>query len=101
MLHEPVITMDINSISTIDDVKVFSNRTRPIIETFLTSWTAESENKILKINSKNGKTFTFTYGKIMRHLISHKIHHIGQLSIWARSLGIKPISSDLLIRDYC
>ncbi|MBL5766415.1 hypothetical protein B5V88_11960 [Heyndrickxia sporothermodurans] len=39
-------------------------------------------------------------GKIIRHLISHEIHHIGQLSIWSRELELKPVNSDLIIRVY-
>lgn len=33
-------------------------------------------------------------------MITHEVHHIGQLSIWARELQLKPISSDLIIRNY-
>ncbi|MFD3449471.1 DinB family protein [Microbacteriaceae bacterium 4G12] len=100
MQNKPVMTTDMSSISNLDDVKAFSNLTRPIIEDFLQSWTPDCEQKILEITNKNGVTYSFTYGKIVRHIISHEIHHIGQLSIWARELAIKPVSSDLIIREY-
>ncbi len=32
----------------------------------------------------------------MRHLIAHEIHHIGQLSIWSREMGIEPVSASLI-----
>lgn len=36
----------------------------------------------------------------MRHAIAHEIHHIGQLSIWARELGRKPVSVTLSGGDF-
>ncbi len=44
----------------------------------------------------DGRTVTDTWGEIMRHTIAHEIHHIGQLSIWARELGRKPVSANLI-----
>lgn len=38
-------------------------------------------------------------GRILRHLIAHEIHHIGQLSIWSREMGIEPVSASLIDRD--
>lgn len=32
----------------------------------------------------------------MRHTIALEIHHIGQLSIWARELGRNPVSANLI-----
>ncbi|WP_276575678.1 DinB family protein, partial [Bacillus cereus group sp. BfR-BA-01524] len=32
-----------------------------------------------------------THGEIIRHVIVHEIHHIGQLSIWAREIGKEPV----------
>ncbi|PLR86418.1 hypothetical protein CVD25_07745 [Bacillus canaveralius] len=34
---------------------------------------------------------SFPYKKVIQHVITHEIHHIGQLSIWSRELGIKPV----------
>lgn len=62
--------------------------------------TNDYENKEIHINGKGGTSYSFTYGKIIRHLITHEVHHIGQLSIWSRELELKPISSDLIVRQY-
>ena len=32
------------------------------------------------------------------HVIDHEIHHIGQLSIWAREMGVVPVSANLIGR---
>jgi uncharacterized damage-inducible protein DinB len=96
----PVILKDINGISTLDEVIEFSNSTKLITQRYIQSWTPECEEKIFELTRRNGDTSRFTYGKIMRHIISHEIHHIGQVSVWSRELAIKPVSSDLLFREY-
>jgi len=94
----PVIVEDINDISTLDEVIEFSNSTKLITQHFIQSLTPDYEKKIFVMKRRNGDTSSFTYGKIMRHIISHEIHHLGQLSVWSRELDIKPVSSDLLFR---
>ncbi|QWH42653.1 hypothetical protein EXW53_12305 [Bacillus mycoides] len=37
-------------------------------------------------------------GEVLRHVIVHEIHHIGQLSIWARELNLQPVSANLIGR---
>jgi len=41
---------------------------------------------------------SFTKGEIIHHIIVHEIHHIGQLSIWAREIGMKPVSVNFIDR---
>ncbi|WP_242221326.1 DinB family protein [Bacillus cereus group sp. BfR-BA-01380] len=91
---------DINTISSLSDVKIFSNITKPVTESFLEWYALDSNERILEVKSKNGNSFSFTYEKIIRHIITHEIHHIGQLSVWSREIGIKPVPSDLLTRNY-
>lgn len=94
-----VIIKDINRISSLNDVKSFSNLTKPATESFIKSHTSESEDRTLVVKSRNGTTNSFTFDKIITHILSHEIHHIGQLSVWSREIGLKPVSSDLLFRD--
>ncbi|WP_203246720.1 DinB family protein [Sporosarcina beigongshangi] len=96
----PVIMKDINGIFTLQEVIESSNSTKLITQGFMQSWTPDSEDKVFEMQRRNGTTSSFTYGKIMRHIISHEIHHVGQLSVWSRELAIKPVSSDLLFREY-
>ncbi|QYG87186.1 hypothetical protein HCU65_00910 [Bacillus atrophaeus] len=35
---------------------------------------------------------------ILRHVMTHKIHHIGQLSVWTRELGIPPVAANFFNR---
>ncbi|RXI96388.1 DUF664 domain-containing protein [Anaerobacillus alkaliphilus] len=42
---------------------------------------------------------TYTVDEILHHIIAHEIHHIGQLSIWARELELKPVSANFIGRN--
>jgi uncharacterized damage-inducible protein DinB len=80
-------------------VQFLSNLTKPVTQSFIKSYTSEAEDRILVGKSKNGTTKSFSYDKIISHISSHEIHHIGQLSVWSREIGLKPVSSDLIFRD--
>ncbi|MBT2636721.1 DinB family protein [Bacillus sp. ISL-39] len=41
----------------------------------------------------------YTVNDILHHIIAHEIHHIGQLSVWARELELQPVSSNLVGRE--
>ncbi len=94
----PVMEKDIHTISTLDEVIGFSGMTRQQTEAFLSLWTPAYEMKEFNMTSKSGKTYSFSYKKVVQHVLTHEIHHIGQLSVWAREIGVKPISSDLIFR---
>jgi len=98
MQGTPIIIKDINRISSLNDVRMFSDLTKSVTENFLKSLTPEGKDRILVIKNRNGTTKSFSYDKIITHIISHEIHHIGQLSVWSREIGLKPVSSDLLFR---
>lgn len=99
MQGTPVIIKDINRISSLNDVKIFSDLTKPVTEGFIKSHTFEAEDRILVVKSRNGTINSLSFDKIITHILSHEIHHIGQLSVWSREIGLKPVSSDLLFRD--
>ncbi|EDL65638.1 DinB family protein [Bacillus sp. SG-1] len=98
MQGTPVIMKE--GVSSLEEAMEFTNLTQPITEQFLQSWDKEKASQTLTKKHRDGSTYVITYEKIIKHLISHEIHHIGQLSIWAREIGRKPVSSDLVFRDY-
>lgn len=100
MLEEPLDYPEKNSIFNLNGVIRYSIFTKTITKTFLRNLTNDYENKKIHINGKGGTSYSFTYGKIIRHLITHEVHHIGQLSIWSREMELKPISFDLIVRQY-
>lgn len=68
------------------------------IADFVKNWNPDLEDKILDMNLEANNHIYCTYGEVMRHVIAHEIHHIGQLSVWARAIGIKPISANFIHR---
>jgi uncharacterized damage-inducible protein DinB len=93
-----VMVKDVRMVSKLDEVITFSEVTRKQTESFLSLWTPAYEKKEIIRTSKSGKTYHFTYQKVMQHVVTHEIHHIGQLSVWAREIGEKPVSSDILFK---
>lgn len=88
------------SISSLDEVISYSNFAKAITLKLFQDQPDDFESRTVDIQNKKGQTFSFTYGKILRHILSHEIHHTGQLSVWSREIGLKPVNCDLLIRDY-
>lgn len=84
-----------NDYKTLDKVKHLSDSTRHDIESFLNTWTVDSEEETVTVSWIRGQ---FTKGAVLRHVIAHEIHHTGQLSIWARELGLQPVSASLIGR---
>lgn len=71
---------------------------RPEVEEFVYNWDSSMENRILEETSPDGRIVTDTWGEVMRHVVAHEIHHVGQLSIWAREIGKRPVSANLIGR---
>lgn len=75
---------------SLDTVRELSDDCRPKIKGFVANWSGELEER---------KLDDFTYGEVLRHVIAHEIHHMGQLSVWAREIGREPVSANLIGRD--
>ncbi|MGN4422818.1 DinB family protein [Bacillus cereus group sp. MYBK30-1] len=80
---------------SIQKVKALSDLYRRELEEFLQVWSVDLECKILKASWTDK---TYTYGEVLRHVIVHEIHHIGQISVWARELNLQPVSANLIGR---
>lgn len=87
------------TMTNLDEVKAYSAYTKKITETFLERQSGDYHNKAVSISGKN-EEYTFTYKKVLQHIVTHEVHHIGQLSVWSREIGIKPVNCDLLIRSF-
>ncbi|MDO3410853.1 DinB family protein [Saccharibacillus sp. CPCC 101409] len=89
LMGEPESHYPFEPYATLEAARKLSDEAAAEIRPFVLDWTDELDDKRMDI---------FTYGDIMRHLIAHEIHHIGQLSIWSRELGLKPVSANLILR---
>lgn len=93
----PPIQKTIDSISNLEDLKEYSRLTRPFVKSFIEHYTPD--NKYYFCGKRaDGSDFSYPWNKVLQHLIVHEVHHIGQLSIWARELGYAPVKSDIISR---
>lgn len=96
--NTPTVNRDFENYQDFENIIQLSNDLHQDIRPFVENWSEEMEFKILDLNWGNDNFIHVTYGEAMRHVIAHEIHHIGQLSIWAREIGLKPISANLIHR---
>ena len=100
MVEEKIMYENRDIIRKLSDIRAYSTFVKSHTEKFIEQLPSDYENRIIEVKRRNGDVIQFTQKKILAHMITHEIHHIGQLSIWARELNLKPVSSDLIFRDF-
>lgn len=83
---------------SLDQVMKLDAVFRTEVNDFVYNWNEVMENKLFHDTMPDGKIVTDTWGEIMRHVIAHEIHHVGQISVWAREAGKMPVSANLIGR---
>jgi uncharacterized damage-inducible protein DinB len=96
--EKPISEEKFNDFRDFESIIALSKKFRLEIIDFIKQWNSELENKILSIDFGGGNGIYCTYGEAMRHIIAHEIHHIGQLSIWAREVGLEPVNANFIHR---
>ncbi|TQR21595.1 DinB family protein [Psychrobacillus vulpis] len=84
---------------SLQKVRELDAKFRKEVEQFVSAWEESMDNQLFQDTMPDGRIVTDTWGEVMRHAIAHEIHHIGQLSVWARELGKKPVSANLIGRN--
>lgn len=100
LVDEKVVFERRQLLTHLSEIKEYSTFVQSFTENLIEQLHSEYENKIIEVKRRDGSILEFTQKKILSHIITHEIHHIGQLSIWAREMQRKPISSDLIIRSF-
>ena len=100
MVEKTILYETRNSINSLEDIRAYSAFVKSHTAYFIQHLLSEYDNKIIEVKRRDGTLLNFTQKKILAHMITHEIHHIGQLSVWARELQLKPVSSDLIIRNF-
>ncbi|MBD3922164.1 DinB family protein [Paenibacillus sp. PR3] len=98
IMGKPEILFDVADYGDLPSIASLSNRLRAEIREDL---------NILNLSSLEQEsiippwmTQPLSKAEILMHLIIHEIHHVGQLSLWARELGITPPNSNFIGRDF-
>jgi uncharacterized damage-inducible protein DinB len=84
------------SYRSLEKVRKLDTAFRPEVEDFVRSWDVSMESRPLYDTRPDGSVVIDAWGEVMRHVIAHEIHHVGQLSIWAREVGKKPVSANVI-----
>ncbi|MBD1373517.1 DinB family protein [Hazenella sp. IB182357] len=80
----------------LESVKELSFRYRKVLEPML----EQKLPKLLRGEVKPAWSIeTYSNEEVMYHVLTHEIHHMGQLAVWARELNIKPISVNFIDRN--
>lgn len=90
-----VFEINLEDYKTIEDVIELHQKLHPEVEEFVNRWTDPMGEKTLVLVD-DGESFN--YEEVMNHILAHEIHHIGQLSVWSRELGVAPITANLIRR---
>ncbi|MFE8697221.1 DinB family protein [Cytobacillus sp. FJAT-53684] len=84
--------------NSLQKVRELDAKFRVEVEEFVRNWDASMESNLLHNSLPDGQIEILTWGEVMRHMIAHEIHHIGQISVWAREIGKKPVSANFIRR---
>ncbi|OCA90679.1 hypothetical protein A8F94_02035 [Bacillus sp. FJAT-27225] len=95
---EKITELNYDHFRTVDDLIHYSDEIIAETEIILSDYKYQMDNQPIRCANSDGSYSTFAFGEILRHVIAHEIHHMGQLSIWAREVGKKPINANLVNR---
>ncbi|ANE46339.1 damage-inducible protein DinB [Paenibacillus swuensis] len=93
---KPDFQEDFENYNTLEKVRNLDKEFKQDVEPFVNSWNAEMETRPLDIPRLDGTVEILAWGEVMRHVIAHEIHHVGQLSVWSREVGKPPVSANLI-----
>ncbi|MDQ0088538.1 putative damage-inducible protein DinB [Paenibacillus anaericanus] len=93
---KPDFQEDFENYKTLDKLIELDLKFRPEVEEFVEAWNESMEKRPCYDPQPDGNVDIDAWGEVMRHVIAHQIHHMGQLSVWAREVGKKPISANVI-----
>jgi uncharacterized damage-inducible protein DinB len=82
--------------NTLEKIMKFSNKVKKDSLIFLDNYSKKRNNDVLTAENKKGENVSHLYIEIILHLSVHEVHHMGQLSVWAREIGKEPVSANLI-----
>lgn len=94
--NESDIVFQFEDYNDLKSLRILSEKIRAEIKEFIDNWSNEMECEAV---APSWMDKTFYKGEILRHILVHEIHHIGQLSIWSKELGITVVSSNFIGRE--
>ncbi|KMK74964.1 DinB family protein [Alkalihalobacillus pseudalcaliphilus] len=96
--REPIPEFKQENFKTLAQLIELSESIKPATLAVLEAYNSERDYEIVSCPESDGTHSIYTFGEILRHLIAHEIHHIGQISVWAREIGETPVTANLIRR---
>ncbi|MEB1809080.1 MAG: DinB family protein [Bacillaceae bacterium] len=90
------VTFQFEDYNSLRKIKSLSDELRNEIAKFLQSNLEGLKEKVISVSWDEEK---YTVDEILHHIIAHEIHHIGQLSVWSRELGLQPVSASFIEKE--
>ncbi|MED5019433.1 DinB family protein [Paenibacillus chibensis] len=81
--------------ASLDAVRRLSDDCRRQIRGILST---ASDLKLRSVVQVSWHEEPLVYEEVLRHVTAHEIHHIGQLSVWAKELNVKRVSANFIDR---
>ncbi|WP_445486814.1 DinB family protein [Niallia sp. 03133] len=89
------VVLSFNEYQNLEKLKALSDVFRSEIVSFLQASSSETQDKLISVAWEEEK---HSRSAILHHVIAHEIHHIGQLSVWAREVQLEPVSANFIRR---
>ncbi|ADU29528.1 DinB family protein [Evansella cellulosilytica] len=89
------IVFEFADYDTLERVMSLSDRFRNELTDFLINNLEEMKGEVVSVAWDEEQ---YTADEILHHIIAHEIHHVGQLSVWARELQKSPVPSHFVGR---
>ncbi len=91
------VVVQFDDYNTLEKVKSLSDTFRNDIVEFIQTNSDEANDKLVTVPWDEDN---YTRSEIFHHIVAHEIHHIGQLSVWARELELSPVPANFIGRDF-
>ncbi|WP_274364753.1 DinB family protein [Paenibacillus thermotolerans] len=98
MQGKPDFQESFDDYNSLEKVRALDAAFRTEVVEFVEAWEEGMEQRPLYVPQPDGSVRVYAWGEVMCHAIAHEIHHIGQLSVWAREVGKKPVSANAIGR---
>lgn len=89
------VVLNFDDYKSLTKVKTLSSTLRHEIVEILKFHLDEKQDRIVTVPWDEDE---YTKNEILHHIIAHEIHHIGQLSVWAREKELTPVSANFIGR---
>lgn len=89
------VVLNFDDYKSLTKVKTLSSTLRHEIVEILKFHLDEKQDRMVTVPWDEDE---YTKNEILHHIIAHEIHHIGQLSVWAREKELTPVSANFIGR---